>query len=135
MAREHRTLLFIEDDPDHQMLVRLSLGQHNHYTVVYADDGAKGVAKAVEIQPDIILLDIMMPELDGLSVLEKLREHPSTRDIPAVVLSAKALPEDIQAGLARGARAYFVKPFDVLRLEERLDAILDGRDTGDPVPD
>ena len=69
------------------------------------------------------------------SVLEKLREHPSTRDIPAVVLSAKALPEDIQAGLDRGARAYFVKPFDVLRLEERLDDILDGRDTGEPVPD
>ncbi|MEO2004851.1 MAG: response regulator [Candidatus Poribacteria bacterium] len=130
MAREHRTLLFIEDDPDHQMLVRLSLAQHNHYTVVYADDGAKGVAKALELQPDI-----MMPELDGLSVLEKLREHPSTRDIPAVVLSAKALPEDIQAGLDRGARAYFVKPFDVLRLEERLDDILDGRDTGEPVPD
>ena len=130
MAREPRTLLFIEDDPDHQLLVRLSLAPHDHYTVVYAVDGALGVAKARQLMPDIILLDIMMPKLDGFGVLELLRQDGATRDIPVVLLSAKALPEDVQAGLDRGASAYLTKPFDVLRLEERLAEIL-----GDSVAD
>jgi CheY-like chemotaxis protein len=121
---QQRTLLFIEDDPDHQLLVRMSLSQHDHYGVLYASDGAEGVAMARSERPDIILLDIMMPKMDGLDVLDRLQSDPATRSIPVVILSAKALPEDVQAGLSRGARAYLTKPFDALHLEERLDDVL-----------
>ncbi len=119
-----RTLLFIEDDPDHQLLVRMSLSQHDHYRVVYAENGEEGVAKARDEGPDIILLDIMMPRMDGLDVLDILQRDPSTRAIPVVILSAKALPEDVEEGLSRGARAYLTKPFDALRLQERLNEVL-----------
>ncbi len=125
VSSHQRTLLFIENDPDHQMLVRMSLGQHDRYRVLYANDGAEGVAKAREEQPDVILLDVMMPKLDGLAVMERLHADRTTRAIPVIFLSAKALPEDIKAGMDRGACGYLTKPFDALHLEERLDEILD----------
>ncbi|MBT3267432.1 response regulator [Candidatus Poribacteria bacterium] len=128
MPSHQRTLLFIEDDPDHQMLVRMSLAQHDRYRVLYANDGAEGFTKAREERPDVILLDVMMPKLDGLAVLERLQGDQSTRAIPVIFLSAKALPEDIKAGMDRGACGYLTKPFDALHLEERLDEILAAAD-------
>jgi CheY-like chemotaxis protein len=106
------------------MLVRMSLGQHDRYRVLYANDGAEGVARAREEQPDVILLDVMMPKLDGLAVMERLHADRTTRAIPVMFLSAKALSEDIKAGMDRGACGYLTKPFDALHLEERLDEIL-----------
>ncbi len=127
MDTHQRTLLFIEDDPDHQLLVRMALSQHDHYRVVYAETGPSGVKVARSEQPDIILLDIMMPKMDGLDVLGILQSEESTKGIPVVILSAKALPEDIEAGMSRGASAYLTKPFDALTLEKRLDEVLGNR--------
>lgn len=91
---------------------------------------------AREAQPDIILLDTMTPKLDGLTVPDMLQDDPSMRRIPVVILSAKALQEDVQTGLGRGARAYLTQPFDALHLEGRLDGVVGGRSANRrPVPE
>jgi CheY-like chemotaxis protein len=79
--------------------------------VLSAEDGAKGVAIAQEQKPDLIICDLLMPELDGYQVLSTLRDDPRTAKIPFVLLTASAAPEEHQHGIARGAAAFLTKPF------------------------
>jgi CheY-like chemotaxis protein len=77
-------------------------------------------------RPDVILMDIMMPELDGLSVMARIQQDAELRGIPVVFLTARALHSDIERGMAAGARDYVTKPFDALGLARRLANILNG---------
>ena len=79
--------------------------------VIAAEDGAQGVAIAVREKPDLIICDLLMPELDGYQVLSTLRGNPATAAIPFVLLTASAAPEEHQTGLQRGAAAFLTKPF------------------------
>ncbi|MBT5709902.1 response regulator [Candidatus Poribacteria bacterium] len=126
MAKQRPKVLHMDDDPDHQALVRAALSHYGDYDVVCAGDGLEGLAMARAEDPDVILMDLMMPELDGLSVMARMQADNDLRGIPVVFLTARALHTDIERGMAAGARAYVTKPFDALRLAERLADILNG---------
>lgn len=111
-------LLIIEDNIDLREYIASCLRQA--YSLAFARDGKKGVAKALEIIPDVILCDIMMPEMDGYEVCKQLKFNRHTSHIPIILLTAKATQEDKNLGLAHGADAYLTKPFDQEELKLRL---------------
>jgi adenylate cyclase len=113
------SVLIIDDDPVIQLLLRVNFEQDG-FQVETASDGEEGLKKAREMQPDLTLLDVLMPKLDGIEVLKALREDPVTRDLTVALLSAKADDSDQSAGMAAGANAYMTKPFDPLALLEQV---------------
>jgi len=117
-------ILLIEDDPDIQKMVRLSLTYQGGHQVMVASGGQEGLEKATELNPDLILLDVMMPAMDGYETIKALKLQPGTRHIPVVFLSAKAQQAEIQKGRELGAIGYLVKPFDPMSLASQLDEIM-----------
>jgi CheY-like chemotaxis protein len=105
-------------------MVQLSLKFQGGHQVLVASGGREGLEKAAKEQPDLILLDVMMPEMDGYETCECLKSQPGTRHIPVVFLSAKAQQSEIQKGRDLGAIAYLVKPFDPMTLAAQLEAIM-----------
>ncbi len=94
------------------------------FEVATAADGEEGLRAVTSFAPDIMLLDVMMPKLDGFQVLKSMREQAATRDLPVILLSANASPEDEQAGIAAGADEYMTKPFDPPDLIVRVKRLL-----------
>lgn len=117
-------ILLIEDDPDIQKMVRLSLMYQGGHQVTTASCGKEGLEKAAAENPDLILLDVMMPEMDGYETIKALKAQPGTRHIPVVFLSARAQQVEIQKGRELGAIGYLVKPFDPMTLASQLDEIM-----------
>jgi adenylate cyclase len=118
------SVLIIDDDPVIQLLLRVNFEQDG-YEVETASDGEEGLQKAKSIKPDLTLLDVLMPKLDGMEVLKALREDPETRDLTIALLSAKSDADDQAAGLEAGANAYVTKPFDPLALLEQVRAMIE----------
>ena len=118
-------VLVVEDDNNIAELLRLYL-QKDGFEVSHAADGGKAVEMAKEIQPDLVLLDIMLPVMDGWQVCRELRK---TMKMPIIMLTAKGETEDKVSGLEMGADDYIVKPFEVEELLARVHAVL--RRTGD----
>ncbi len=116
-------VLVVDDDPSIQRLVVLTFEMEG-WDVVIADDGIAGLAAARSEAPDAILLDVMMPKMDGLSVAAELKANPDTARIPVVLLSAKAQANDLGAGMDAGADEYVTKPFDPLELLDRVAALI-----------
>jgi len=116
------TILVVDDDPVIVNLLQVNF-EIEGYNVLTASDGEAGLAQAGAGNADVILLDVMMPGLDGLEVARRLRDDADTRDIPIILLSAKAQAQDIQAGLAV-ADEYVTKPFEPLELLERVAVVL-----------
>ena len=108
-------ILVVDDDPDILQFVEMNLDMEGFDTHT-AESGRVALEVARERPPDLILLDVMMPELDGLTVLRRLRSSPATSSIPVVLLTAKALAEDRVRGLDLGADDYITKPFDIEEL-------------------
>ncbi|MDP9241901.1 MAG: response regulator [Actinomycetota bacterium] len=104
-----RTLV-VDDDPDVRLVCRVALTSFGHEVLV-ARDGEEGLAAALQERPDVIVLDIMMPRKDGLSLLRDLRSDDSTRDLPVILLSALAASADQLRGYEAGADGYLTKPF------------------------
>ena len=126
MARYHRgvaKVLVIDDDPVIVELLRVNFEIEN-FEVVTAGDGREGLEKAKTENPDVVLSDIMMPRLDGLELVSLLREDARTRNLPVILLSAKAQNAEVQQGLDMGADDYVTKPFDPLELIDRVNAVL-----------
>lgn len=117
-------ILLIEDDPDIQKMVRLSLKYQGNHEVSAASGGREGLEKAAAENPDLILLDVMMPEMDGYETIKQLKSQAGTRHIPVIFLSARAQQAEIQKGRELGAIGYLVKPFDPMTLASQLEAIL-----------
>ena len=113
------TVLVVDDDPVIQKLLRVNFEMEG-YEVLSAPDGAEGLERARTASPDIIILDVMMPRMNGLEVLAALKADASTEAIPVILLSAKAQAGDVQAGIDRGADDYVTKPFDPLDLLDRV---------------
>ena len=107
-----RRVLVADDDPDILDLLTLNLECHG-YQVYAAADGEEARRLALQLIPDLIVLDVMMPKLDGLEVLAILKHHAQTRDIPVVMLTAKASDSDVWQGWQAGADYYITKPFDL----------------------
>jgi CheY-like chemotaxis protein len=116
-------VLVIDDEPDVRWLLRVSLERAGHEVLV-AEDGLRGIALAQKQRPEIIVLDLMMPVMDGYAVLAELAKDHRTVDVPVVVLSAKAIPDEAGRAVDAGARRFLEKPFDPDALTEELDALL-----------
>lgn len=119
----HLSLLIIEDNPDVIEYLIACLGEH--YRLDYAYNGRSGIEKALEVVPDLIISDVMMPEKDGFEVCETLKNDERTSHIPIILLTAKADAASRIAGLRRGADAYLSKPFHKEELLAQLDTLRD----------
>lgn len=118
-----KLILMAEDDADIQLVARLALKRAG-YRVTAVSNGKSLLERVAGERPDIVLLDWMMPEMDGPATCEALRANPETADIPIVFMTAKSQGFEIERGLALGAAGYIVKPFDALTLGEQLRDIL-----------
>jgi len=116
-------ILVADDEPHILKLVSFTLGNHD-FEVVTAPDGGAAVEAAETEQPDLILLDVMMPVMNGYDAAKKIRENPKTRHIPIVMLSAKSQQREIAQGLDCGASEYICKPFTPKDLVQRVSEIL-----------
>jgi DNA-binding response OmpR family regulator len=116
-------VLVVDDDPVIQKLLKVNFEMEG-YEVLSAADGAEGLDQAKSGNPDVIILDVMMPKMNGLEVLAALKADTDTDTIPVILLSAKAQAGDVQAGLDRGANAYVTKPFDPLDLLDRVGTLI-----------
>lgn len=118
------SLIFIvDDDPDVRDLVEYKLVQNGH-DVVSATNGQDALRLVPEIMPELLLLDVMMPGISGFDVLERLRADASTRELPIIMLTAKAQEADTDRGFTLGANDYVLKPFSPRELMSRVSAQL-----------
>ncbi|MBI4324582.1 MAG: response regulator transcription factor [Chloroflexi bacterium] len=127
-------ILVVDDEPDTVELIEFNLKEAG-YEVVTADDGAEAVKKARSAPPDLILLDLMLPELDGLEVCKMLRRHTETVHVPIIMLTAKAAEIDRVLGLELGANDYVTKPFSPRELVLRVKNLLSRRAGEEEKPD
>ena len=119
--------LVIDDDADIRMIARLSLSRLGGMDVVEAASGAEGVRKAGQERPDVILLDMMMPAMDGSATLAALRSQPATATTPVILLTAKAMQAEIERLRALGAAGVLIKPFDPRTLPGDVRALVESQ--------
>jgi two-component system, OmpR family, alkaline phosphatase synthesis response regulator PhoP len=123
------TILVIEDDPDIRELLSFSLSKEE-WILVMAEDGESGLAKLPAANPDCVVLDIMLPGVDGLEVLRSIKSDPGRRRLPVIMTTAKGEESDVVTGLELGAEDYVVKPYSPKVLAARIRAAL--RRAADP---
>jgi DNA-binding response OmpR family regulator len=124
MPLSQRKILAIDDEPDVLEFLELVLDKSGYHAIT-SPNGTDGLIKAHVERPDLILLDIMMEEMDGWETLRLLKLEDVTRDIPVVILSARAEPRDKIRALQEGAIDYIIKPFSVVESLEKIRAILE----------
>jgi diguanylate cyclase (GGDEF)-like protein len=117
------SILVVDDDPDVARFVEVNLRSAG-YDVNVASNGEEALERAVELRPDLVLLDVMMPKLDGFEVAQRLRRDPRTSASSIIMLTAKALSSDKVLGLSSGADDYIIKPFDPVELLARVKGTL-----------
>ncbi|MGH2578231.1 MAG: GGDEF domain-containing response regulator, partial [Actinomycetota bacterium] len=117
------TILVVDDDPDIARFVEVNLRSAG-YDVAVASDGEEALQRASEMRPDLVLLDVMMPRIDGFEVAQRLRRNPVTANTSIIMLTAKALSTDKVLGLTAGADDYIIKPFDPIELLARVKGTL-----------
>jgi len=120
----HKRLLVIDDEDDIREVATLSLELTEGWTVMTANGGSAGTALALSMEPDAILLDVMMPDMDGPSTLRALQEREATRSIPVIFLTAKVQTADRQRYMQLGVRGIIPKPFDPLTLGQQIKDVL-----------
>lgn len=118
-------VLIIDDEEDIRQIASLSLGILGGLEVVEAESGNDGVSKASSEQPDVILLDMMMPVMDGPATLAALRDNPQTKAIPVIFLTARAMTNEVEKLKSMGAAGILTKPFDPTALAAQVRQILD----------
>ena len=118
-----KRILYIEDNPDNRLLVRRVL-QAEGYTVLEANDGQSGMTVAAETQPDLILMDINLPEIDGYEVTARLKQLPGINHVPIVAVTANVMKGDREKTLAAGCDGYIQKPIDIDLLPEQIERFL-----------
>jgi CheY-like chemotaxis protein len=119
-----KRILIIDDEPDIREVAQMSLEMISGWQVITAQSGDEGITKAKQERPDAILLDAMMPGMDGPTTFRKLQEDPSTRRIPVIIFTAKVQPADRRRFAELGVKDVITKPFDPLRLGPQLAEIL-----------
>ena len=121
MNERKKRILIVDDEVEILVLLSRRL-QSWGYEVLTAATGEDALRMAEEKRPDLILLDIVMPEMVGRDVCLRLKSHPKTSSIPVVFLTALGMPEQVEAGICVGANDYIVKPFEARELKERIEA-------------
>lgn len=122
---ENYTLLYIEDNPDNLILVRQVLKARPNIRLIFSKDSKTGIELALAHHPDLILMDINLPGMDGFTALKALRAYREIRSIPVVAVSANAMKEDIDHGLEAGFDSYITKPINIARFMEVVDRLLE----------
>ncbi len=123
MNNEQITVLVIEDEPDIRTLIKMHLHKDG-YAVVDAPDGETGLRLFAARKPQLVLLDLMLPGMDGVAVCRKIRQHPELKNTPVLMLTARGEESDIVLGLESGADDYIVKPFSNRVLLARIRSLL-----------
>jgi two-component system response regulator MtrA len=119
-------ILLAEDEQQIGDMVAFKLTNSGHH-VVRVGNGEAALAAAEQERPDVIILDVMMPLVDGFAVLGRLKAHPDLRAIPVIMLTARGQERDVLSGLQAGAADYIVKPFSLKELMARVDVALRNR--------
>lgn len=117
-------ILVAEDERDIRELLTITLSVMGEHQVTPANDGEEAVRLAQEVKPDMILLDMRMPKMDGLQACRALKALPEIKHIPVVILSGRGLDDEVQAGLDSGALTYIVKPFAPFELLTEINNLL-----------
>ncbi len=120
----HKHILLVDDEDDIREVAGISLEAVGGWQTSSASSGAEGIAKAIAERPDAILLDVMMPDIDGPTTFMRLQEDPQTRDIPVILLTAKAQTADRERFEQLGIAGMLTKPFDPMTLSDQVAAIL-----------
>jgi len=125
-----RRLLYIEDNEDNLYMLQLRFDVLGGYEILSATDGAAGIAMAAAEQPDLILMDLNLPEVDGWEAARRLKADLATRDIPIIALSAHAMAGDREKALATGCDDFDTKPVEFDRLLGKIEQALAATDRG-----
>lgn len=123
---EKARILLIDD---HQTVFRLleAIVRIKGYTLLYAESGQQGIVMARQEQPDLILLDVMMPDIDGFKVCQYLKENEDTQHIPVMFLTARGADDDEVAGRNSGADGFMTKPFQTIEVLKQIELLLSER--------
>jgi CheY-like chemotaxis protein len=119
-------ILVVEDTPDNRTIAELILLDAGH-TVVSVSDGASGILAAKKAHPDVILMDLSLPKLDGWEATRRLKSNPCTRDIPVIAFTAHILPGDLDRAMAAGCAAVIAKPFEIDLFLNEIEILLQRR--------
>jgi CheY-like chemotaxis protein len=119
------TILYIEDNPDNMLLVQRAL-EARGYKFLWAASGQAGLAEAESKRPDLILLDINLPDIDGYEVARRIRSHEALRSLPVIAITANALRGDAEKALNAGCDVYMSKPINIRELWAKVNSFLPG---------
>ena len=121
-----RRILFVEDDPDIQMVAKMALEALGGFVVLACSSGPEALDRVDGFSPDLVLLDVMMPGMDGPATLIALRQHPAGQGVPVIFMTAKVHAQEVSHYRELGAEDVIPKPFDPLALSERVRSIWGG---------
>jgi CheY-like chemotaxis protein len=117
-------LLYVEDNDDNVFMLKMRLDLLGGYEMLVASDGAGAIAQAHADRPDLVLMDLHLPGIDGWEATRRLKANPGTRDIPIIALTADAMAGDRERALAAGCDDFETKPVDFSRLIQKIEAII-----------
>lgn len=123
MTRELRRILYVEDEPDIQAVARIALENVGGFTVEICNSGQEALEKCQAFGPDLLLLDVMMPGMDGVTTLQELRKLPGVAAVPAMFMTAKVQAQEIEQLRKQGAIDVIPKPFDPMTLSENIKSL------------
>lgn len=121
-----KTVLYVDDEPDIREVAQLALGLAPQLDVHVCESGERALQLMPRLQPQLVLLDIMMPGMDGTATLARMRADPALAKVPVVFVTAKALAREIERFRELGAAAVIAKPFDPMQLADQIFAIWEG---------
>jgi DNA-binding response OmpR family regulator len=123
MSADLKTVIVVEDEPDAAELFA-EMMRVSGFRVFKTYSSTPAISLIAKEQPDVVILDIMMPDISGLEVLRFMRRDPKLKDIPVIVVSARSMPSDIKEGLEAGATIYLTKPVGYLDLKKSVDLVM-----------
>ncbi len=123
MSKELKKLIYVEDEPDLRIIAQLALESVGGFEVMIFEFGGDAVREAPAFGPDMILLDVMMPGMDGPATMAALRAVPELADVPIAFLTAKVMPSEVEHLKSLGAAAVIAKPFDPMTLADQVRAV------------
>jgi two-component system OmpR family response regulator len=124
-ASKLQRILYVEDEPDIQAVAQIALETVGGFTIKICQHGQQALAEAAAFKPDLLLLDVMMPDMDGPTTLVQLHQQPELAHIPAVFMTAKVQPQEVEQLRTLGAVDVITKPFDPMTLAEQIREIWD----------
>jgi len=123
MANDLKRILYVEDEPDIQAVARIALEHVGGFTVEICNSGQEALERGPGFKPDLLLLDVMMPGMDGVTTLRELRKLPGLTAVPAMFMTAKVQPSEVAQLRQQGAIDVIPKPFDPMTLSENIRSL------------